>query len=192
MGKCNLCKTKKSKRFCPAIDNNICTMCCGVKRGKEIACPEDCKYYLQGKLNDNEKSLNKLVRDSFNEEYSDLYKKEEVVNVAGPFETFLLENYYFQTAVKDEDVYQCLLKIYYSLCGQGGLYEFNEFETVLLEKYKEITKDNDTPDELQKTIVLRLMKSVKNFTEGYGDSRNYFESLRGQFYKTGNMAKYFE
>lgn len=192
MATCVLCKGKKSKRLCPAIDNGICPVCCGVKRGIEIECPEDCSFYIQGRLNENEKSINILIRDSFNDEYNDLYKKEEVCNVVGPFETFLLSEYYSDTAIKDDNIYQCLLKIYYTLCGQGKLYKFNEVETTLLKKYKEVVKDNSTPAELQKTIVLRLMKSVKNLTGGYGGNRNYLESLRGQFYKTGNMAKFFE
>ncbi len=57
MATCVLCKGKKSKRLCTAVDSGICSICCGVKRGIEIDCPEDCRFYVQGRLNDNEKLI---------------------------------------------------------------------------------------------------------------------------------------
>jgi hypothetical protein len=41
---CPLCQKRPSKRFCPAKEKEICTVCCATKRLVEIACPEDCRY----------------------------------------------------------------------------------------------------------------------------------------------------
>jgi hypothetical protein len=41
---CPLCGTRKSKRFCPALDRHICAVCCGTKRVTEINCPTTCGY----------------------------------------------------------------------------------------------------------------------------------------------------
>lgn len=41
---CPLCGTRKPKRFCPALDRQICAVCCGTKRLTEINCPSTCGY----------------------------------------------------------------------------------------------------------------------------------------------------
>lgn len=94
--------------------------------------------------------------------------------------------------IKDNNVYNCLMKIHYTLSGQGGLYQFSEIEQRIFDEFKKITEKEKTPDDLQKTIVLRLMKSVQMLTGGIGGNRNYFETLRGQFTGTGHMAHMFD
>ena len=41
---CPLCNTRKARRPCPAVGQQICTVCCGTKRQREIACPDTCVY----------------------------------------------------------------------------------------------------------------------------------------------------
>jgi len=41
---CPLCRKRKARRVCPALDRSICTVCCGTKRLVEIRCPPDCGY----------------------------------------------------------------------------------------------------------------------------------------------------
>jgi len=41
---CPLCGRRKARRYCPALGKQICAICCGTKRGVEIACPPDCVY----------------------------------------------------------------------------------------------------------------------------------------------------
>ena len=41
---CPVCHQRKAKRACPALDKQICAVCCGTKRLVEIACPSDCGY----------------------------------------------------------------------------------------------------------------------------------------------------
>ena len=41
---CPLCRTRKAKRACPALDQSICAVCCGTKRLTEINCPSTCTY----------------------------------------------------------------------------------------------------------------------------------------------------
>lgn len=41
---CPLCGIRKARRACPAVDHQICTLCCGTKRLTEIDCPADCVY----------------------------------------------------------------------------------------------------------------------------------------------------
>jgi hypothetical protein len=41
---CPLCTQRKARRSCPALDRQICTVCCGTKRLVEIRCKPDCPY----------------------------------------------------------------------------------------------------------------------------------------------------
>jgi hypothetical protein len=41
---CPLCSNRPAKRQCPAVNQSICTVCCGTKRLVEIRCPDDCVY----------------------------------------------------------------------------------------------------------------------------------------------------
>ena len=41
---CPLCRTRKAKRTCPGVGQQICAVCCGTKRIVEIACPPTCIY----------------------------------------------------------------------------------------------------------------------------------------------------
>jgi hypothetical protein len=41
---CQLCNKRPAKRSCPALREEICTVCCATKRLVEIACIEDCRY----------------------------------------------------------------------------------------------------------------------------------------------------
>ncbi len=41
---CAVCHQRKAKRACPALGQQICTVCCGRKRLVEISCPSDCGY----------------------------------------------------------------------------------------------------------------------------------------------------
>lgn len=41
---CPLCNRRKARRHCPALGQQICSVCCGTKRIVEIRCPPDCGY----------------------------------------------------------------------------------------------------------------------------------------------------
>jgi hypothetical protein len=39
-----LCGVRRARRSCPALDKNICAVCCGTKRLVQIQCPSDCAW----------------------------------------------------------------------------------------------------------------------------------------------------
>jgi hypothetical protein len=41
---CPLCGTRRGRRSCPAVGQQICAVCCGTKRLVQIQCPADCAY----------------------------------------------------------------------------------------------------------------------------------------------------
>ncbi len=60
--KCVICDKRKPKRYCPAKRASICPVCCGEKRGVEINCPLDCKYFVEGQKQHNKKVLKQRLR----------------------------------------------------------------------------------------------------------------------------------
>jgi hypothetical protein len=41
---CPLCGIRRARRGCPALDQQICAVCCGTKRLVQIKCPSDCAW----------------------------------------------------------------------------------------------------------------------------------------------------
>lgn len=41
---CSSCGQRKARRACPALNQRICSACCGTKRVVEIRCPSHCGY----------------------------------------------------------------------------------------------------------------------------------------------------
>jgi hypothetical protein len=44
MTKCSKCKKRKGKRYCVALGDYLCSLCCGLLREKEIHCPQNCSF----------------------------------------------------------------------------------------------------------------------------------------------------
>jgi hypothetical protein len=43
---CPICEKRPPKRFCPAMGEKICAVCCGREREVTIDCPQDCSYLI--------------------------------------------------------------------------------------------------------------------------------------------------
>jgi hypothetical protein len=41
---CKICGKRRARRACPAVEGDICTICCGEKREVVFTCPLDCEY----------------------------------------------------------------------------------------------------------------------------------------------------
>jgi hypothetical protein len=49
---CQLCETRKPKRYCLAVRGQICTQCCGTGRENTIDCPFECEYLVESRRHD--------------------------------------------------------------------------------------------------------------------------------------------
>lgn len=47
--KCELCDTRKPRRYCPGVRGDICPQCCGTEREVTVSCPLDCEYLLEAR-----------------------------------------------------------------------------------------------------------------------------------------------
>jgi len=52
---CKRCGQRRARRACPALQADICTICCGTEREVSISCPLECEYLREAHL--REKSL---------------------------------------------------------------------------------------------------------------------------------------
>jgi hypothetical protein len=59
MAKCQRCQKRKARRRCPALGSDLCSLCCGLLRDKEIHCPPGCIFLAQHKPYTEKKILGK-------------------------------------------------------------------------------------------------------------------------------------
>ena len=189
MSKCVLCNKKiKFSRDCPALNQVICSTCCGTKKVSEIKCTKDCKYFMEYEIKENRKGIVKLVKASFNKEAEDIYRDTSVLELVAPFERFMFYTYYNCRNVNDDFIFDCYMKMYYSLDEKETIYSFDEVETEIFNEYNKAAKKTKLSIESQKLILLRMMKSVDNMTGGKFGNRMYLELLRNNFTNTGIVA----
>lgn len=189
MAKCMLCNKKiKFTRKCPSLNEVICSTCCGSKKGSEIKCIDDCKYFIESQIRENKKHIMKLVKESFNKEEEDIYQDERMLKLVMPFEQFIFRKYYNNINTTDEFIFECYVKMFYCLDGKVNIYTFNEIETEIFNEFNKVAKKTKLPVESQKLILLRMMKSISNMTGGMFGNRMYLELLRNNFTGTGIVA----
>ena len=54
---CKICGTRRPKRFCPGVDGDICTVCCGTEREVTVNCPLDCPYLQEARRREPEREI---------------------------------------------------------------------------------------------------------------------------------------
>jgi hypothetical protein len=68
MAKCVRCRQRKAKRPCPALGGDLCPLCCGQHRNRDIRCPADCPYLAQHSPYQEQRSQGKEEEDIFQDE----------------------------------------------------------------------------------------------------------------------------
>jgi hypothetical protein len=41
---CKICEKRRARRYCPAVQADICSLCCGTEREVSLSCPLECEY----------------------------------------------------------------------------------------------------------------------------------------------------
>lgn len=68
MARCSRCQQRKAKRRCPALGSDLCPLCCGRLREKEVHCPPGCPFLTQHKPYQENKVIQK--KGDFSEDVS--------------------------------------------------------------------------------------------------------------------------
>lgn len=69
---CKICGKRRARRACPAVEGDICTLCCGTEREVSLSCPLPCEYLQEA--HQHEKSV-AIVEDQIS--YSEVKVTEE-------------------------------------------------------------------------------------------------------------------
>lgn len=46
---CAICQTRRPRRFCPGVNGEICSICCGTSREVTVDCPFTCEYLQEAR-----------------------------------------------------------------------------------------------------------------------------------------------
>lgn len=49
---CAICHIRRPRRYCPGVQGDICSICCGKEREVTVHCPFDCKYLIESREHD--------------------------------------------------------------------------------------------------------------------------------------------
>jgi hypothetical protein len=186
---CPLCGTRKARRGCPAVGQQICAVCCGTKRLVEIRCPSDCVWLASARehppavvVRQQQRDLGRLVhvmRD-FGERQSQLF--------------FLINGFFVRyqspelQALIDDDVAEAAdaLAATYETAVRGVIYEHRpaslpaeRLAAALKPLLTEAGKGGGTPFERDVAVVLRrIAEGVREVrATDAGNRRAYLELL---------------
>jgi hypothetical protein len=120
--KCPICDTRKPRRYCPGVNGEICSICCGEEREVSIGCPLDCPYLVEARRHEKPHELSPDEVPN-----RDVEVTEEFLREHEPLLVFLgakfLEASLAQAGAVDSDVREALeslIRTYRTL--QSGLY----------------------------------------------------------------------
>ncbi len=52
MAGCQICETRRPRRFCPGVNGEICSLCCGREREVTVTCPFDCPHLREARAHE--------------------------------------------------------------------------------------------------------------------------------------------
>jgi len=55
---CKICQKRRARRFCPAVQGDICTLCCGTEREVSLSCPLECEYLREAHQHEKPVTIN--------------------------------------------------------------------------------------------------------------------------------------
>jgi len=143
--KCFLCNERKAKRYCPAKNRNICAVCCGEKRGIEINCPDDCRYFIKGQNYQQKKTTDlRIKKDGIAafQKKAELYRKDP--QLFAKIEFALVDAYNQNNRLLNKDVVSALQIVLKTLKSEskGLLYKHKSEDMVI----------NDLADTLENEV----------------------------------------
>lgn len=72
---CKICGKRRARRFCPAVQGDICTICCGTEREVSLSCPLECEYLREAHKHEKPIPVNEAQQAN-----SDVVVSEELLS----------------------------------------------------------------------------------------------------------------
>lgn len=156
---CAICHERKEKRFCPAVHDRICPICCGTEREVTLDCPSECPYLQQARKNENMSHLAELDREALMPEVdvpdSFLYEREPLL--AGM--SFAIA----QSGRRDRQVYD--RDVIAALTAMAKTYETQVKSGLIYEQ--------PTANPVQHAIAAEISKTLQEMRKVEEQSRGY-------------------
>jgi hypothetical protein len=195
---CPLCGIRRARRGCPALDKQICAICCGTKRQVEIACPADCPYLASAREHPAAALVRQQQRDvamlvqfvrDFSERQSQLF--------------FLISTFLvgyrapeLQPSI-DDDVAEGMtaLAATFETASRGVIYEHRpatlaaeRLVAALKPALAEAGRGLGSAFERDAAVVLRRVgEAARGMRAGDPDNRRAFLDLLGRTIRTGDL-----
>lgn len=196
---CAICHERKEKRFCPAVHDKICPICCGTEREVTLDCPSECPWLQQARKNENAEHLRELDREALMPEVevpdAILYQWEPLI---GGLSFALAKASRADRAVFDRDIIEALTslaKSYETLVNSGLIVEqkttnlahqaISADVSKMIEEYRELETKRIGYSRLRDSDVLKVLVFVLRLalgrTSGRPKSRAFLDFLHAQF-----------
>jgi len=191
---CAICQIRRPRRYCPGVNGDICSICCGTEREVTVSCPLDCPYLEEARKHDRPAPLdeeqipNREIR--ITEEF--LAEHESLLTAAGEA---LLAAGLGTPGVSDFDVRDALAGLIrtYQTRESGLYYEsvpenalagqiFRHLQEALAEFRQEETENMGmarTRDTDVLAILVFLQRLELDRNNGRRRSRAFLDFLRG-------------
>ncbi len=195
---CEICHTRKEKRFCPAVHGRICSICCGEQREVTLDCPSDCIYLQQARRTERPRSIEEIDRKALFPEVDIpekfVYDREPLLGGLG---FALARAARADRSIRDQDVIAALTSLAKSLqtaVNSGLVYEERTANLVqqaitqqlraALEEYRKLEAQHLGTAALRDSDALRaivfLLRTAYLRTNGRPKSRAFLDFLFGQ------------
>jgi len=196
---CQICETRKEKRFCPAIHGRICPVCCGEQREVTLDCPTDCVYLRNARQYEKPRPLEQLDTTAMfpTVEIGDQFLYEHEHLLLG-LSYSLARSARSDRGIRDSDLIAALssvAKSYETLANSGLHYEAPVANLThqaiaadllqMLKEYREAEQKHTGSTRLRDSDVLRglvfLLRMGMTRTSGRPKSRTFIDFLISQF-----------
>ena len=193
MAKCLTCGERKGNRLCPVVNGNICSLCCGSKRQKEILCISSCSYLKKGTEYQTDRDITRKINEDLHAESEDVFDRDDVAPFVMSIEGFFIDRFYPDTEVNDTHLLQSMSRLYAFLSGTlPALEPQNGIEGLIFKEFAEASrKTRHLPDVLKTRAVLRIIRSIPTSSGGILGNRNYLEMIYSQHTGKGKWADLF-
>lgn len=199
---------RKAKRYCPALGRELCNLCCGLLREKEIHCPLNCPFLAKHRTYQERRTLEKKETPSSRSFLpdEDILKDERMAWLALHVEVSLKEYGEKFDSFTDKDAILALEytkekvikgKSSFLIPGReagpkndAGEAIFKSIENCRYEKTIILPGEMQSYKTEEKVKCLeRIILSVKSWAKGNFNGRTYIEQLSRRFSKIEELSR---
>ncbi len=208
MAKCSKCNKRKAKRFCVALGEHLCSLCCGLLRGKEIHCPPNCSFLEKHKPYQEKRIIEKKqpVRSRSTSPEEDILNDERIAWLAFHIEAPLKEYSERKESFTDKNAILALEYAKEKIDKEKGLFFFPDEKSGPKNEIGEAIYQSIDKCRYEKKIILpgetgaykreekvkcidRILYSVKLLAKENLEGRNYIQRLQMRFAKIDELSR---